>query len=207
MYGVAVTPDGQHILSGGHDRRVKVWSVATKSLVSTCIGHTNTINVLLGDARRPAHPQRRDDKTVRVWLLDGTHQNTFSELHTGLVWAVVALPDNQHALSASTDATVKLFNVNDGTVLRTFAHHARSVYSLALLPDGLRFISGSSRTRSRPDRPHRLPRARVQARSGVDRLEAEARQAARASLREELSARIKRLNALEADVANDVEGI
>ena len=41
------------------------------------------------------------------------------------------------------DKTVKLFNVNDGAVLRTFKHHTRTVTSLALLPDGLRFVSGS----------------------------------------------------------------
>ena len=58
--------------------------------------------------------------------------------------ALVALPDNQHALSGSFDATVKLFNVNDGTVLRTFKHHTDQVNCLTLLPDGLRFVSGSS---------------------------------------------------------------
>ena len=57
----------------------------------------------------------------------------------------MALPDNQHALSCSDDKTVKLFNVNDGAVLRTFTHHALAVTSLALLPDGLRFVSGSAR--------------------------------------------------------------
>jgi WD40 repeat protein len=57
---------------------------------------------------------------------------------------LVALPDNQHALSGSRDNTVKLFNVNDGAVLRTFRHHTNTVRCLALLPDGLRFVSGSS---------------------------------------------------------------
>ena len=83
-----------------------------------------------------------NDKTVRVWLLDGTLQNTF-RLHAV---ALVALPDNQHALSGSGDATVKLFNVNDGAVLRTFTHptgHGDRVSCLALLPDGLRFVYGS----------------------------------------------------------------
>ena len=79
---------------------------------------------------------------IRVWLLDGTLKNTF-ELHTGSVTALVALPDNQHALSGSDDKTVKLFNVNDGDVLRTFTHHTYWVNSLALLPDGLRFVSDS----------------------------------------------------------------
>ena len=79
---VAVTPDGQHIISGSSDKLVKVWSVASKSLVSTCAGHTDYRFGGGGDARRPAHPQRRsNDNTVRVWLLDGTLENTF-ELHT-----------------------------------------------------------------------------------------------------------------------------
>ena len=55
----------------------------------------------------------------------------------------MALPDNQHALSGSADNTIKLFNVNDGTVLRTLTHHASRVTCLALLPDGRRFVSGS----------------------------------------------------------------
>ena len=78
-----------------------------------------------------------------MWLLDGTLENTFSELHTRGVEALVALPDNQHALSGSDDKTVKLFNVDDGDVLRTFTHHTYWVNSLALLPDGLRFVSDS----------------------------------------------------------------
>ena len=59
--------------------------------------------------------------------------------------ALAALPDNQHALSGSWDNTVKLFNVNDGVILRTFRHHAfdSGLRCLALLPDGLRFVSGS----------------------------------------------------------------
>ena len=45
--------------------------------------------------------------------------------------------------SPARSTTVKLFNVNDGAVLRTFTHH-EAVRSLALLPDGLRFVSGST---------------------------------------------------------------
>ena len=77
--------------------------------------------------------------TVRVWLLDGTLQSTFPIASDE---GLVALPDNQHALSASHDQTVKLFNVNDGAVLRTI-RHTSPVSRLALLPDGLRFVSGS----------------------------------------------------------------
>ena len=129
VHAVAVTPDGQHIISGSVDKLVKVWSVASKSLVSTCAGHTDGVTAVaaMPDGQRilsgGGGGRYHCDKTVRVWLLNGTHQNTF-ELHTSHVLALVALPDNQHALSGSYDKTVKLFNVNDGAVLRTFTHHA-----------------------------------------------------------------------------------
>ena len=150
---VAVTRDGQYIISGAADYRVKVWSVAARAtaraavrpfrLVSTCTGHTGEVIAVaaMPDGKRILSGSV--EHTVRVWLLDGTPENTFSELHTAQVRALVALPDNQHALSASDDKTVKLFNVNDGAVLRTFTHHTEPVVSLALLPDGLRFVSGS----------------------------------------------------------------
>ena len=142
VIAVAVTPDGQHIISGSYDNLVKVWNVATKSLVSTCAGHTHFVTAVaaMPDGQRILSGSM--DGTVRVHLLNGTLENTF-ELHYDDVQALVALPDNQHALLGSADSTVKLFNVNDGTVLRTFEHHTSRVFSLALLPDGLRFVSGS----------------------------------------------------------------
>ena len=69
------------------------------------------------------------DGTIRVWLLDGTHKKT--PLHTDHVFAV-ALPDNRHALSGGND--IKLFNVNDGGVLRTFKHHTGRVSAWRCCP-------------------------------------------------------------------------
>jgi WD40 repeat protein len=140
---VAVTLDGQHIISGAEDNCVKVWNVTSKSLVSTCAEHSGTVLAVAAMPDGQRILSGGYDKTVRVWLLNGTHQNTF-KLHTDYVRALVALPDNQHALSGSHDNTVKLFNVNDGAVLRTFKHHPGPVTSLALLPDGIRFVCGSS---------------------------------------------------------------
>ena len=92
-----------------------------------------------------------------MWLLDGTLESTFNHHrpdhdaflveHDAMVLALVAMPDNQHALVGGI--TIKLFNVNDGAVLRTFKHHTGLGSCLALLPDGLRFVSSSGNTTAR----------------------------------------------------------
>ena len=120
---MAVTRDGQHIISGAADKLVKVWSVATKSLVSTCEGPPASSTRWRRCPTASASSRRARRYRPRV-ALDGTLKNT-PELHN--VYALVAMPDNKHALSASGDQTIKLFNVDDGAVPRM--HHAQPGYA------------------------------------------------------------------------------
>ena len=69
--------------------------------------------------------------TVRVWLLDGTLKNTFSGC-TPAVSASWRCPTTSTRSPARDD--IKLFNVNDGAVLRTFTHHTRTVGSWRCCP-------------------------------------------------------------------------
>ena len=141
---VAVTADGLHIISGAYDHRVSVWSVANKSHVSTCDGHDDTVWAVAAMPDSQRLLSASSDKSVRLWLLNGTLENTF-KLHRGTVHSLLALPDNRLALSGGMDSSVALFDVNDGALLRRFVpdHYGR-VMSLAPLPDGRRFAIASS---------------------------------------------------------------
>jgi WD40 repeat protein len=133
-----------HIISGSADTLVRAEVLRRNHLHgATCNGHTSEVRAVAAMPDGQRFLSGSTDKTVRVWLLNGTLNDTFRHLHAKWVNALVALPDNQHALSGSDDKTVKLFDVDDGAVLRTFTHHKDVVTSLALLPNGLRFISGS----------------------------------------------------------------
>ena len=133
-----------------------MWSVASKSLVGTCIGHTSGVMAVAAMPDGQRILSGGHDHSVRMWLLDGTHVNMFVELNAhyqlvGGVYALVAMPDNQHALCGSWGG-IQLFNVNDGAVLRNFKddnmRRFKHVFSLALLPDGLRFVSGDEHGRA-----------------------------------------------------------
>ena len=102
-----------------------MWSVATKSLVSTCAGHTELVRavaampdgqrILSGGCRqhRPrVAPQRHPREHLRAAHPHG--------------WTPSWRCPTTSTRSPLSDTTVKLFNVNDGAVLRTFfKHHGR----------------------------------------------------------------------------------
>lgn len=72
----------------------------------------------------------------------GPLQRTLVE-HTREVRAVSVLGEGHAALSASSDRTIKLWNLDTGRVWRTFAGHAAEVDAVAATPEGRRAVSAS----------------------------------------------------------------
>ena len=168
--GVEALPDGR-VLSGGQDGTVKMWALNgmlervfdIEDWVTCVAALPDGVHFVIGLRGHGEDDDEEEVGEIRLYRVDGTlvhaftahplrvsalavtldgqHKNTF-KLHTHEVFALAALPDNRHALSAGDD-TAKLFNVNDGAVLRNFTHHNLLGACMALMPDGLRFVSGS----------------------------------------------------------------
>ncbi|NJM56105.1 MAG: WD40 repeat domain-containing protein, partial [Verrucomicrobiae bacterium] len=87
------------------------------------------------------------DTALRVW--DVTTRTIVRTLggpgngHTGYVTSIAFAPDGRTAVSAASDATILLWDIETGAMLRQFAGHSDSVSSVAFAPDGGTVISGS----------------------------------------------------------------
>jgi WD40 repeat protein len=64
--------------------------------------------------------------------------------HTGMVYAVSVTPDGKHAVSASMDNTLKIWDMETGAEIRTLAWGAGWVHPVSVTPDGKRAVSASN---------------------------------------------------------------
>lgn len=82
----------------------------------------------------PLHPALHPPGTALLRTLSG---------HSDRVRAVAVTPDGQHAISASEDNTLKVWELSNGRELRTLSGHLGIVHALALTPDGQRAVLAS----------------------------------------------------------------
>ncbi len=63
--------------------------------------------------------------------------------HHGPVFGAAYSPDSRYAITASTDLTLRLWDLRTGKEARTFSGHAKGVVAVAFSPDGRYVVSGS----------------------------------------------------------------
>ena len=68
---VAMSPDGQTIVSGSGDNTIKVWNLDTGELLHTLEGHSDSVNSVAISPNGRTIVSGSDDETVKVWQVQG----------------------------------------------------------------------------------------------------------------------------------------
>ncbi|KAL2820876.1 WD40-repeat-containing domain protein [Aspergillus cavernicola] len=128
--------DDTKLISGSMDRTIKVWNWRTGECISTYTGHRGGVIGLHFDASILASGSV--DKTVKIWNFED--KSTFLlRGHTDWVNAVRVDTQSRTVFSASDDCTVRLWDLDTKTCIRTFHGHVGQVQQVVPLPREFEF--------------------------------------------------------------------
>jgi WD40 repeat protein/DNA-binding winged helix-turn-helix (wHTH) protein len=138
LWGPALSPGGEHILTTGRDNTTRLWNSADGRLLQILPSCLPRFSYFSPDGRRIA---TACNQLARIWnSADGRSLATLA--HTGTISGFQFSPDGQLVVTASEDHTARLWSSADGRLLATLAHNDR-VGSAQFSPDGQRIVTAS----------------------------------------------------------------
>lgn len=141
---VAITPDGQRIVSASVDRTLKIWSLASGQEEMTLSGHLWSVNDVAITPDNAQIISVSDDNTLRIWnLISGQAELTLAA-HSQHINSVAITPNGRYFISASQDSTLKLWDISSQQAKYTFNGHSRAVNDVAITPNGQFAVSASA---------------------------------------------------------------
>ena len=140
---VAISSNGQTLVSGSGDNTIKIWNLKTGKLKSTLAGHTQPVDSVAISPDGQTLASGSYDHTIKIWnLKTGKLKSTLTG-HTQTVNSVAISPDRQTLVSGSYDHTIKIWNLTTGELKTTLTGHTQPVNSVAISSDGQTLVSGS----------------------------------------------------------------
>lgn len=141
---IAITPDGQLLVSGGDDRIVKVWNINEGEEIYTLIGHSASVISVAISPDGETLASASTNQTIRLWNLKTGQEIKALLGHSKPITCVAFHPKKNSVLfSGSLDTTVSVWNLETAQITHTYARHTNGVTCLAVHPNGKILASGS----------------------------------------------------------------
>ena len=143
IQSLAISADGQTIVSGDRDNTVRLWNRKGDPIGEPFIGHSDEVLDVAMSADGQTIVSGSGDSTVRLWNQEGNPIGKPFSGHTDAVASVAVSADGQTIVSGSRDSTVRLWNREGNPIGKPFIGHTDVVTSVAVSADGETIVSGS----------------------------------------------------------------
>ena len=136
---IAISSDGNSVLSGSFDTAAIRWSLKTESAEQVLRFHADGVNAVafLMDGRMVTAGA---DAKVAIWTLGQQRPDRVLEGHAAPIVSLAVSPDGARLASASWDHTARIWSLGDGAQ-QVLEGHSQNVNGVAFTPDGRSLVS------------------------------------------------------------------
>jgi WD40 repeat protein len=136
------SPNEQYIVSGAMDNTIRIWDTENGRLLQTINGHTGRVmSVRYSYDGRFIISSCPSEGLIKIW-----EASSGRELRTLYGYKMACSPISNILVSAAHDGTgynLYLWNIENGTVIKTFSGYNASISSISFSSDGRYIASGS----------------------------------------------------------------
>jgi WD40 repeat protein len=130
---VAISSDGQTILSGDDEGKVQFWSLKTGKLIRTLPKHLNWVQSVAISPDGKTIASASIDSTIKLWNFNGQLLRTLKN-HKA-IYSLFWSPDGKFIASGDGGGQLKLWDLR-GKLIRNINAHPSNVVSISISPNG-----------------------------------------------------------------------
>jgi WD40 repeat protein len=118
---LAITPDGQKLISGSWDDTIKIWDLQTGYLLNTLESHTSDVECVAITPDGQTLVSAGWDNTIKIWDLK-TNELLHSLYCSAHVVLVALTPDGQNFISGERDNIIKLWDLKNPEIIKNWGN-------------------------------------------------------------------------------------
>ncbi len=135
IYSAQFSPDAKRIASGGADKYLRTFDVATSQQLRRFEGHTNYVLGVAWQGNGQIIATAGADNTVKVWEADTGDQQRTIEGFPRHVTAIRYIGESDNIITSCGDKLVRMHNASNGGLARNFGEIKSWPHCVAITPD------------------------------------------------------------------------
>ncbi len=161
VFSLAITPNGEYIVSGGGDKTIKLWDINSGKCIKTLDSHDNEINSVVVTPNGKTIISGSSDKTIKLWDINSGKCIKTLTGHDNEINSVVVTQNGEYIVSGGGDifeeyinhgeiefnryAEIKIWEIESGKCINTLEQDTvRDSSIVDLILDSDIIFSGSS---------------------------------------------------------------